>query len=66
MEGMEGREGREGRLRWWRCRVSFLHRVVRCRAWAGYTHHNLRFDLGEDVLPIGVAALTHTLMYYLL
>jgi len=29
-------------------------------------HHNPRFDVDEDVLPIGVAVLTHALAHYLL
>jgi amidohydrolase len=29
-------------------------------------HHNPRFDVDEDVLPLGVAVLTHALAHYLL
>jgi amidohydrolase len=32
----------------------------------GAPHHNPRFDVDEDVLPIGVAVLTHALAHYLL
>jgi len=29
-------------------------------------HHNPRFDIDEDVLPLGVAVLMHALAHYLL